>query len=44
MTSLKRTFQDLDEEGKETNFNKKQRGLDFDDLSIEVGSQSRRQP
>ena len=42
MTSLKRTFQDLDGEGKETDFNKKQRGVDFDDLTVEVGSQSRR--
>ena len=44
MTSLKRTFQDLDGEGKETNFNKKQRGVDFDDLTVKVRSQSRRQP
>ena len=44
VTSLNRTFQDLDGEGKETNFNKKQREVDFDDLTVKVRSQSRRQP
>ena len=38
MTSLNRTFQDLEGKGKETDFNKKQRGVGFDDLTVVAGS------
>ena len=38
VTSLNRTFQDLEGKGKETDFNKKQRGVGFDDLTVVAGS------
>lgn len=37
-TSLKRPFQDLEREGEEIDFNKKQRGVGFDDLTVEARS------
>ena len=39
VTLLKRSFQELEEEGVKIDFNKKQRGVGFDDLMVEAGSQ-----
>ena len=44
VTSLKRTFQDVDGEGKESDVSKKQKGVGLDDLMVEVVSQPCRQP
>ena len=43
VTLLKRYFQELEEEGVKIDFNKKQRGVAFDDLMVEAGSQPCRQ-
>lgn len=43
VTSLKKYFQELEGEGEETDFSKKQRGVGFDDLTVEARSQPRRQ-
>ena len=44
VTSLKRTFQDVDREGKESDVSKKQKGVGLDDLTVEAVSQPHRQP
>ena len=44
VTSLKRTFQDVDGEGKESDVSKKQKGVGLDDLTVEAVSQPCRQP
>lgn len=43
VTSLKRYFQELEGESEEIGFSKKQRGMGFDDLTVEARSQPRRQ-
>ena len=38
VTSLKRTFQDFDGEGEESDVSKKQKGVGLDDLMVEAMS------
>lgn len=40
---LKTSFRDLERDGEEADCNKKQRGVSLEDLTVEAGSQHRRQ-